>query len=89
MKNFAGAPVQGFIRKNDNKIILSMTIRRAFADEFWFTLFHEIGHLLNGDIAGNQFIDYADSKSNMEEKADEFASNAFKESKKIISFFII
>ena len=76
VKNFAGAPVQGFIRKNDNKIILSMTIRRAFADEFWFTLFHEIGHLLNGDIAGNQFIDYADSKSNMEEKADEFASNA-------------
>lgn len=42
------SPVQGFIRKNDNKIILSMTIRRAFADEFWFTLFHEIGHLLNG-----------------------------------------
>ena len=35
VKNFAGAPVQGFIRKNDNKIILSMTIRRAFADEFW------------------------------------------------------
>jgi HTH-type transcriptional regulator/antitoxin HigA len=73
VKNFTGAPVQGFIKKNDNKIILSMTIRRAFADEFWFTLFHEIGHLLNGDIVSKQFIDYADSKSDMEDKADEFA----------------
>jgi HTH-type transcriptional regulator/antitoxin HigA len=73
VKNFTGAPVQGFIKKNDNKIILSMTIRRAFADEFWFTLFHEIGHLLNGDIVSTQFIDYADSRSDMEDKADEFA----------------
>lgn len=75
VKNFAGAPVQGFIKKIDNKIILSMTIRRSFADEFWFTLFHEIGHLLNGDIVSTQFIDYADSKSDMEDKADKFASN--------------
>lgn len=74
VKNFAGAPVQGFIKKNNNKIILSMTIRRAFADEFWFTLFHEIGHLINGDIVSTQFIDYADSKSDIEDKADEFAS---------------
>lgn len=51
-----------------------MTIRRAFADEFWFTLFHEIGHLLNGDIVNMQFIDYADSKSDMEDKANVFAS---------------
>lgn len=73
VKNFAGAPVQGFIKKTNNKIILSMTIRRAFADEFWFTLFHEIGHLINGDIVSTQFIDYADSKSDIEDKADEFA----------------
>ena len=75
VKNFAGAPVQGFIKKNDNKIILLMTIRRAFADEFWFTIFHEIGHLLNGDIINTQFIDYENSKSDMESKADKFASN--------------
>ena len=75
VKNFKGAPVQGFIKKINNRIILSMTIRRSFADEFWFTLFHEIGHLLNGDIVSTQFIDYADSKSDMEDKADKFASN--------------
>lgn len=76
VKNFAGAPVQGFIKKNDNKIVLSMTIRRAFADEFWFTLFHEIGHLLNGDIVSTQFIDFSDAKSDMESKANEFAKKA-------------
>ena len=35
-----------FIKKNNNKLVLSMTIRGAFSDIFWFTLFHEIGHLL-------------------------------------------
>lgn len=39
-------------------------------------MFHEIGHLLNGDIVSTQFIDYADLKSDMEDKADNFASNA-------------
>lgn len=73
VKNFTGAPVQGFIKKNNNKIILSMTIRGAFSDIFWFTLFHEIGHLLNGDIVNSNFIDFTDSKSDVEDKADEFA----------------
>lgn len=75
VKNFPGAPVQGFIKKVNNIIILSMTIRRSFADEFWFTLFHEIGHLINGDIVNNQLIDYEAAKSDMEDKADEFARN--------------
>ena len=73
VKNFTGAPVQGFIKKNNDRIILSMTIRGAFSDIFWFTLFHEIGHLLNGDIISSNFIDFTNTKSNMEDKADEFA----------------
>lgn len=73
VQNFTGAPVQGFIKKNNNKIILSMTIRGAFADIFWFSLFHEIGHLLNGDIVNSSFVDFADSKSDMEDKADRYA----------------
>lgn len=74
VKNFTGAPVQGFIKKNNNRIILSMTIRGAFSDIFWFTLFHEIGHLLNGDIVNSNFIDFTDSRSDMEDLADGFAS---------------
>lgn len=76
VQNFAGAPIQGFIKKIDNKTILSMTIRGTYADVFWFSLFHEIGHLLNGDVINNKFIDYTCDKSNMEENADEFARNS-------------
>ena len=86
VKNFAGAPVQGFIKRNNNKIILSMTIRGAFSDIFWFTLFHEIGHLLNGDIVSSSFIDFANCKSDMEDNADEFASRVLINEEKFNEF---
>lgn len=72
--NFAGAPVQGYIQKRKEKIVLCMTIRQSFSDIFWFTLFHEIGHLLNDDFS-NQYIDYSFIESEMEKKADLFARN--------------
>ncbi len=75
VKHFTGAPVQGVIKKNhDGTLNLIMTLRRKFADVFWFTLFHEIGHIINGDIE-NRLIDYEDAKSEIEERADEFAAN--------------
>lgn len=75
VKHFSGAPVQGVIRKNnDGTLNLIMTVRRKFADVFWFTLFHEIGHILNGDI-GERLIDYEFTKSVIEDRADEFAAN--------------
>ncbi len=86
VENFTGAPVQGFIKKSDNRIILSMTIRGAFADIFWFTLFHEIGHLLNGDIVNSNFIDFTDSKSDIEDKADLFARNVLIDEKDYDNF---
>ena len=42
--------------------------RRHYADTFWFALFHEIGHILNGDMG----ISYCDD---VEDKADEYARN--------------
>ena len=30
--------------------MLMMNDRRLNADTFWFTLFHEIGHIINGDL---------------------------------------
>ncbi len=75
VKHFTGAPVQGVIKKNhDGTLSLIMTLRRRYADVFWFTFFHEVGHILNGDI-GDRLIDYADVKSTMEDKTDEFAAN--------------
>ena len=51
-----------------------MTIRQAYSDIFWFTLFHEIGHLLNDDFK-DRYIDYQFTNSKEEEKADVFAKN--------------
>ncbi len=75
IKNFQGAPVQGYIKqKNDGTYQMFLTIRRAYADIFWFSLFHELGHIVNGDVSkNNKFIDM-DSSRECEKKADEFAS---------------
>ena len=63
VKHFKGAPVQGVIKKNDDGTLsLLMTTRRKYADIFWFTLFHEIGHIINGDIE-DKLIDYDFTKN--------------------------
>lgn len=85
VKHFKGAPVQGFIQYRDSKVILCMTIRQSFSDIFWFTLFHEIGHLINDDIT-EQFIDYTFIDGKIEKKADEFASNILIPEKDYIDF---
>lgn len=75
VKHFTGAPVQGFIEITDEgETILCLTIRGAYADIFWFTLFHEIAHILHGDIK-RRFIDFSFTKSDEERRADNFASN--------------
>ena len=86
VKHFPGAPVQGFIKKNENgKMLLFMTIRNKSADIFWFSLFHEIAHILNGDVEGD-LIDYTGTEDNKEELADKFAANALLNPKDYESF---
>lgn len=76
VRNFRGAPVQGYIsQKSDGIYQMVLTIRGAFADIFWFSLFHEIGHIVNGDIGKNfKFLDDG-SDYEKEGAADLFASN--------------
>jgi HTH-type transcriptional regulator/antitoxin HigA len=59
-----------------DKAVLMMTIRYSWADIFWFTLFHEIGHLLKhkrqlvileGDIDDPEYLQ-------MENEANKFAA---------------
>lgn len=71
--NFKGAPVQGFIKRmEDGALILCMTVRQKYADIFWFTLFHEIAHILNGDTR-NYFVDLDSVSDEIESKADAMA----------------
>lgn len=74
VKNIKGAPVQGFIRKINNKVRLCVTLRNKYADIFWFTLFHEIGHLL--DSHNEVFVDFhsVDHGVGAEKIADDFAT---------------
>lgn len=75
VQNFKGAPVHGLIKYNDaGNIVLAMTIRGAYADIFWFTLFHEIAHIINNDIK-EKLVDYIFEDDDVELRANEIAKN--------------
>lgn len=77
VKNFRGAPVQGYIsKKEDGTYQMVLTIRGSYADIFWFSLFHELGHIVNGDVNSSfNFIDY-DENTDIEVGANDFASKS-------------
>lgn len=49
LPNIAGSKTNGATKKIGENIMLMVNDRRLNADSFWFTLFHEIGHIINGD----------------------------------------
>ncbi|HPS03447.1 MAG TPA: HigA family addiction module antitoxin [Candidatus Sumerlaeota bacterium] len=55
------------------KAVIMLTIRGKWADIFWFSLFHEIGHILLDDCQSVILEDGGESKR--EEKADRFAAD--------------
>ncbi len=59
------------------KVLLAMNNKSCYADEFWFSLFHEIKHILQQKlkmtIVNSTVCDYVDEF--LEVEADEFASN--------------
>lgn len=85
VRHFPGAPVQGYIRKKGNNVVLCMTIRKSFSDIFWFTLFHEIAHIINNDFS-DYFVDYTFIQSDIENRADDFAKNILINSNNYESF---
>lgn len=73
VQNFRGAPVQGFIKETTTgRLMLCLTIRGKRADRFWFTLFHEIAHILNGDNK-TRFVDFDSVQGKAEQLADQYA----------------
>ena len=53
-----------------NKIVVGLTVRGRNADIFWFSLFHELGHILLGHVDWVRDITQEDEK-----EADTFAVN--------------
>lgn len=71
LPNISGSKINGATKKIGDHIMLMINDRNSYSDSFWFTLFHEVGHIINGDF-GISFIDEAGKE---EEAANIFAEN--------------
>jgi HTH-type transcriptional regulator / antitoxin HigA len=73
---FANTFVDGATRwLSADKALIQVSLRGAHIDRFWFTFFHEIGHLLKHGKK-EQFVEFEGNKVDLEDKekeADEFA----------------
>ncbi len=49
LPNISGSKTNGATKKIGNHIMLMVNDRNLNSDTFWFTLLHEIGHVMNGD----------------------------------------
>lgn len=72
LPNLSGSKINGATKKLGNNVMLMVNDRRLNADSFWFTLFHEIGHIMNGDYG----ISFEKESGEQEEAADQYAENA-------------
>lgn len=72
LPNIPGSRTNGATKKVGDSIMLMVNDRRLNADSFWFTLFHEIGHIINGDHG----ISFEKESGEKEEAADKFAQDS-------------
>ena len=70
--------VNGAVRWFGNSPLLQLNLKGRFADIFWFTLMHELGHLLLHGKKGN-FVEFDTGNrvvDELEQEADEFAQDS-------------
>lgn len=68
LPHIGGSFLHGATFYDKNKIVIGLTLRGKDADKFWFSLFHEIGHILLGHLNQNTEIN-----NEAEMAADSFA----------------
>ena len=68
LPHIEGSFLHGATFNDGKKIVVGLTVRGKDADRFWFSLFHEIGHILKGHINQTQGTSEQD-----ELDADEFS----------------
>lgn len=80
LPNLKNSGVNGAVKWiNEDRVVLAMNNRRLDADVFWFSLFHEIKHVLQRKTK-TTFISYSEKEmievnKQLEDDADNFASN--------------
>ena len=70
LPNLPGSGINGATKKIGQNVMLMVNDRRLYSDTFWFTLFHEIGHIMNGDYG----ITFSDEQVWKEDAADRYAA---------------
>lgn len=71
LPHIGGSFLNGATFYESNKIVIGLTVRGKDADKFWFSLFHEIGHILLGHLNQEEGTSVDD-----ENAADAFARDA-------------
>lgn len=64
--------INGATKRINKHIMLMLSDRNHSSDSFWFTLFHEIGHIMNGDFG----ISFEKESGKEEDLANSFAENS-------------
>lgn len=72
LPNITGSKTNGATKKIGNSIMLMVNDRRLNADTFWFTLFHEIGHIIHGDFG----ISFESETGEQEKIANKYADDS-------------
>ena len=71
LPHMKGSFLHGATFKDGRKIVVGMTVRGKDADKFWFSLFHELGHIILGHVGRAEGLTEAE-----EQDADAFARDA-------------
>lgn len=80
LPHIKGSFLHGATFLDGKKIVIGMTVRGKDADRFWFSFFHEIGHVVCGHIFKNN------GTEDQDEEADRFAAEKLIDSKAYKSF---
>lgn len=72
--HLSGTGVHGvtFLNNKKNKLIIQLSVRRKYADTFWFTLFHEISHIVTDE---SEKFSYLDCDKETEKMIDKIAKD--------------
>lgn len=71
LPNIPGSKINGATKKLEKNVLLMVNDRRLYSDTFWFTLYHEVGHIVNGDYG----ISFEKEGGDKEDVADRYAAD--------------
>ena len=72
LPDLKGSKTKGASKRIGSSIMLMVNDRGLSVESFWFTLLHEAGHIINGDLG----VSLENEKGNREAFADRFATDA-------------